>query len=88
LRNVARNATVAYAGEWLYKATHGGVRHEQRQLTVNVWAISIYVFGLRTVLLHVKTDDIKIHAILQVLNTGSLFYPTNIVCYFLSALIA
>jgi len=48
---------------------------------------SDYVFGLRTVLLYVKKDDIKMRARLQV-NTGSLFYPTNNVCYFLSDLIA
>ena len=86
LRKVARHVAVAYVGEWLYKATLSGVRHE-RQLTVNVWALRLYVFGLCTVLLYVKKDDIKMRARLEV-NTGSLFYPTNIFCYFLSALIA
>jgi len=88
LRKVARNVAVAYiGGEWLYKATFSGVRHEQGQLTVNMWALRLYVFGLHTVLLNVKKDDIKMRARLQV-NTGSLFYSTNNVCYFLSALIA
>jgi len=88
LRKVARNVAIAYVGgEWLYKATLSGVRHEQLQLTVNVWALRLYVFAMRTVLLYGKEDDIKMRVRLQV-NTGSLFYLTNKVCYFLSALIA
>lgn len=46
----------------MYKATLSGVRHEQGHHTVNVWALRLYVFGLRTVLLYVKKDDIKMRA--------------------------